>query len=277
MTAPLLPTSYFVPGELSSPRVAHAFARGCGGTTSSRFSTLQPGPFAGFCTPPLWPLLDQAVADGRDVYYADHGYYRRGRYYRIAKNAVQYQPTLQELATTSRVRLTICGVTIADRWQTPGRSILICPNSDGYTRRHTGMGATAWIESVTAAIRRVSDRPIIVHAKTQARSVPLASLFPKTWMVVVLSSASAVDALCAGVPIATLAPWAATTQMGISDLRLVETPYYPDNRHLFLAALANHQWTLEEIARGDAWRSLNADTYPQRDPASSGLSRRLPG
>ena len=76
------------------------------------------------------------------------------------------------------------------------------------------------------------------------------------WAVVVYNSNCAVDALIAGVPIVVRCPWASTIHMGIHDLAAIESPIYPDNRQPFLYALAERQWTLNEIAAGYAWKAL---------------------
>ncbi len=74
------PVTYVVAHETTSPKFAAAFARGCGGTCASVVTGLRPGTFAAFCTPPTWPLLQQAQAESRDWYYGDHAYYWRGKY-----------------------------------------------------------------------------------------------------------------------------------------------------------------------------------------------------
>jgi hypothetical protein len=50
----------------------------------------------------------------------------------------------------------------------------------------------------------------------------------------------------------------AASRMGLSDLARIETPYYPGDREQFLWNLAAQQWTLDEIAAGEAWRALHA-------------------
>src|SRR5262245_32774212 len=84
------PVTYAAQDERTSPKFARAFALGCGGSLTTRFDHLYPGPVAAFGTPIAWPLFAQAQADGRDWYYGDHGLFRRFQYYRITKNRLQH-------------------------------------------------------------------------------------------------------------------------------------------------------------------------------------------
>ena len=59
-------------------------------------------------------------------------------------------------------------------------------------------------------------------------------------------------------PVFVKADWATTAPMGLSDLSLIETPYYPEHRIPFLWELAERQWTLEEIGKGLAWKWFTA-------------------
>lgn len=254
--AAIAPTCYYVPSEATSPKFAKAFAHGCGGQVSNNLSTLVDGPYAAFGTPPTWPLLKQAQAAGRDFYYGDHGYWARGNVFRISKNTVQYQPTDEDLRSAKPWRFKSLGAQINPHWQTAGRHILICPNSDVYMREFTGYGQQEWVAVVQATLRTYTDRPFIARSKLTKR--PIAEDLVDAHAVVAFTSASAVDGLIAGVPCFTLAPWAATYHMGLGDLARIETPVYPDNREQFCWALAEHQWTLSEIATGAAWRKLNA-------------------
>lgn len=250
----MMPVSYSVPGEKSSPRWAAAFAAGCGGLVTADLTRLRPGAFAAFCSPPVYPLLNQAQVEGRDWYYGDHGYFHRFRYYRITKNAYHHDGR----GTAPPDRFRALQLNVHPAWNTGGSAIVVCPNSPVYMTQFAKMDAHAWVLDVVARLGRVSDRPVIVRWKSHATIRPLYLDLHDAWMVVVFSSASAIEALMAGVPVCTLAPWAATARMGITDLAQVESPIYPDltERDQFLFNLAAQQWTLPEIRCGDAWRCL---------------------
>lgn len=242
------PVTYAVAGERSSPRFGAAFARGCGGRVMSHTQGMQPGGFASFCSPPVWPLLRRAQAEGRDWFYGDHAYVGRGTHFRVTRNAYQHDGTGQG----SKARWRALGRPIQP-WRRSGHHIVLCPNSDVYFG-FFGMTTTEWVADVTARLRAVTDRPLRVRSKRDAR--PIALDLVDAWAVVVYSSAAAIDALIAGVPAFTLADFAATYRMGTADLTRIEQPVYPDDRESFLWSLAAHQWTCEELARGDGWRAL---------------------
>jgi len=246
----VLPVSYAVDGEKSSPRFASAFAAGCGGLATME-DTLLPGPVALFGSPARVPLLKTAIAQGRDWYFGDHGYFGRFKYYRVTKNAYQHDGS----GHFSPERFKALRLNVAPTWNKSGSAVVICPNSPGYMATF-GIDAKQWVIDIVTAVSRVSDRPIVVRWKAQAQARPIYMDLHDAWMTVVFSSASALDSLIAGVPVCTLASWAASYRMGITDISQVETPYYPEDREQFLFNLANQQWTLDEIRAGLAWKAL---------------------
>jgi hypothetical protein len=242
------PVAYYVPTEATSPKFAFAFAKGCGGEITDELDYLFDGPVAAFGSPPVWPLLRRARAESRDVYFGDHGYFGRKKFYRITKNAYQHDGTAP--ATPQRFEAFQRPV---QPWRKSGRTVLVCPNSAVYFALH-GQNIEDWLIGVRETLAQHTDRPIKIRWKVTAE--PIASDLEDAWAVVVFSSACAIDALIAGVPCFTLAPFAATVRMGLSDLTQIETPYYPDDREPFLWSLADHQWTIQEIFAGHAWRTL---------------------
>lgn len=250
------PVTYVVPGETTSPKFAKAFAAGCRGHMVNTQMGLQTGAFAAFCTPATWPLLEQARREGRDWYYGDHAFYKRGKYYRVTKNAYQYVPTERDLAAATSARFTAVNGDIHPEWRR-GTAVVVCPNSEVYMR-HFGIDAREWTMDVVRQIAAVTDRPIVVRWKAVVGRRPFYVDCHDAWAVVVFSSNAAVEALMAGVPIFVTAPWASTAQMGLSDLSQIESPYFPESslRERFLWALAERQWTLDEIRAGYAWRAL---------------------
>jgi hypothetical protein len=243
------PVSYAVPSERSSPKFAAAFAQGCGGSAVVD-DALRPGPVALFGSPARQALLAQARAEGRDWYYGDHGVFRRFAYYRVTRNAMQYTGP----SSTDRARWDALRVETQPDW-IRGGTIVICPNSRLYMSWF-GIDAGQWVIDIVSRLATLTDRHIVVRWKSTASTRPLYHDLHAAHMVVVFSSACAVEALAAGVPVCTLAPWASTARMGITDLAQIENPYYPTirERDEFLFGLANNQWTLDEIRSGVAWR-----------------------
>lgn len=203
-----------------------------------------------FGSPVLWGVLQTAIREGRTWYYGDHAYLGRGKYYRITVDAYQYQGALD--GTPHRFKALNRPIR---PWNKTGRHILICPNSEVHYRLH-GLNMSQWIDGVRLAIQRHTDRPIRVRMKRDAR--PIQDDLVDAFAVVTYSSASALDALIAGIPVFVLAPFAAAHRFGLSDLHQIESPIYPDGRERLLWTLANHQWTLAEMRSGAAWRDLHA-------------------
>lgn len=246
-----IPISYCVQTEKSSPKFASAFARGCGGAMSIH-DDLQPGPLALFGSPARQRLLAKARADGRDWYYGDHGYGRRFVYYRVTRNALQYTGP----GSTDRRRWDELRMELYPTWRkgTSG-AIVICPNSAEYMSWF-GIDARQWVLDLVAQLLTLTDRPIIVRWKARALARPLYLDLHDAYLLIAFSSAAAVEALAAGVPVCTLAPWASTARMGIASLAEFGALRYPDitERDEFLFALANNQWTIDEMVDGLAWK-----------------------
>lgn len=252
------PITYVAAGETTSPKFAPAFAAGCRGVTAPVAGGLRDGDFAAFCTPSTWPLLAAAQRDGRTWYYGDHAFYRRGRYYRVTMNAYQYQPSLQAIARATPDRFRALHIEMAPTWKKQGTAVVVCPNSSVYMAQH-GINAHEWTMDCVRQISQATDRNIIVRWKVQAGRRPIYRDLDDAWAVVTYNSACAVDALLVGVPVFVLCPWATTARMGLSDLSKIESPVYPESRQQFLWELANHQWTLPEIAAGYAWEALHRE------------------
>lgn len=245
----MIPTTYIDPSQQSSPKFGRAFAEGCGGMTTNE-AALQPGPVALFGSPRRWALLQRAISEGREWFYGDHAFFGRFRYYRVSRNA--YQPDGAGSATPDRFRRF---GRVIEPWRKSGRHILLCLQTRGFMELH-GINGDRWLEDVIRTLRTATDRDVRIRRKGDP--IPIVEALRGAWAVVTFSSAAAIDALIAGIPAWSLAPWAAAHRMGASDLRAIETPYYPADREPFCWRLAWQQWTLQEIASGQAWEALRA-------------------
>jgi hypothetical protein len=275
----IVPVSYAVQDERSSPRVAAAFAAGCGGQATGE-NVLVGGPerpVALFGSPARRDLLTQAQREGRTWYYADHAFYRRSVYFRISRNRYQALVTpamvhawMQERCEREHVpvrhlgptaRFTQTHVDVAPEWRESGSAIVICPNGREYMSWF-GVDAKQWTIDVVTQLSQLTDRPIVIRWKSNSVSRPLYLDLHDAYAVVVFSSNSAVEALRAGVPAITLAPWATTAPWASNSLTQINSLYLPPNRDrlAFLWYLAERQWTLDEIRLGMAWRWFEQQT-----------------
>lgn len=248
----MTPVTYFAPDEITSPKFAYAFARGCGGAITAE-TELFDGPVALFGSPSRWPVLRAAQDIGRDWFYGDHGYFGRktlygGGYYRVTRNGYQHDgtgeyPPDRFLAFHREVM----------PWRSTGSHVLVCPNSDTHFELH-GLSGPKWLRDTLDVLRQHTDRELVVRWKNSKG--PIKDALVDAWACVVYSSAAALDALIAGVPVFVTAPFAAGARMGLSDLAKIESPIYPDDREPFMWAIANQQWTLSEMIAGQAWSAL---------------------
>jgi hypothetical protein len=247
MNARLIPVTYAVSTEKTSPIISKAFAHGCGGMVW-RDNSLRPGPVAIWGSPARWGLIEKAIQQGRELFYMDHAYFGRRTYYRITRNAFQHDGT----GDAGPERFDVHNRPVQP-WREDGRHILICPNSPTYHRLF-GVDVHEWVTEITRTIAGVSQRPVRVRWKGQ--ETPIDADLQDCWAVVTFSSAAALDALIAGVPVFVLAPFAAAYRFGLPDVAQIESPIYPDGRARLMWNLAANQWTLDEIRAGAAWRAL---------------------
>lgn len=198
---------------------------------------------------PWQHLWLQAKAEGRDWLYGDNAYFdcARERYFRITRNAIQHTG---DGASDGR-RFRELGL-MPQVWQRDGTEILICRQSDEFMR--VVAGRPDWFADTYAALRRITDRPVVVREKDDTK--PLQAALRRAWAVVTWSSACAIQAVLAGVPVVCDAACAAAP-FG-TPLDEIEKPRRLEGRTRWASVLADNQWTLDELRDGTAWRALNA-------------------
>lgn len=244
------------PRESTSPRFANAFAHGCKVAriiTVPTFAKIE-GPIALFGSPLAWNQIEAAQADGRDWYYGDHAFLGpRGSSYRIARSEFQYTGTN---VLDGRKRFSALKMKIQP-WRKAGRDVLVCP-APAVHAALMGFDGLKLEQEMLATLAQHTDRPLVVRYKATS-STPIELALANAWAVVTYHSNVAIQALMVGVPVFIVCPWATTKRMGKSNLAEIESPYYPDDRDAFFQTLAGHQWTMDEISNGLAWRALEAE------------------
>jgi hypothetical protein len=245
---------YAVPSELTSPRFAAAFAKGCGGVVVEDGS-LRPGPLALFGSPKLMPQLHQAAHEGRDWYYGDHAFFGRMIYYRVARGTYHYDGS-PDAVEVDRGRAARLGIEVRP-WRRSGRHVLVCP-PDAALASYRGFNSALWLDNVLAELQAATDREIRVRDRSLARMGARRSLaddLADCWALVTHSSNAAVEAAVMGIPVFVTAPCGASwVASGLLDR--IEYPRKPDDREEWVDRLAAHQWTMGEIASGQAWAAL---------------------
>lgn len=204
-------------------------------------------------------LLRQAIAEGREWWYADNSFFdiTRKSMIRIGHNRLQHDG----IGKPDWQRFKALGIEIKP-WQKNGRHIVVCPQSDHFMREVCGIkgGSAAWLAETLVTLRANTDRPIIVREwssdKTKIKTTLQADL-QNAWALVTHMSAAANEALIAGVPAFTTG-YCAARVLSNGFLCNIESPLYLDDRAEWAANLAANQWTLEEIENGTAKEMLCA-------------------
>ncbi len=247
-------TAYPVANKGKSAEICEAFVAGCGGAVARGSPQLLPGPafFYGIDdgNEHLWR---EARADlGREFYYCDNAFFDQTRetYFRVAKNRLQHPGT----GVSDGSRFRALGIEIKP-WRDAGSHVVVVPQSDHFMHSVVGYPGQ-WLPGVVAAVKGFTDKAVRVRewgrdkgklAKTLAADLEGAAALV-TW-----SSAAAVMAVINGVPVCVGGDSAAGPMSGpLQDLNDLPRP----ERENWAGVLGDHQWTLEEFARGDAWRAL---------------------
>ena len=200
--------------------------------------------------PAWWHLWQQALDQRREWWYIDNSYFdvAREKQFRVTRNALQYVST--PARASDGKRLAKLGITVPAR--PAGEHIVICPQSAEFMRT-LAQWPGDWLESVVGVLPRRTQRTLRIRLK--ADRTPLADDLRGAWALVTHSSAAAVEAVAAGIP-AFCTGYMALAHVAQSQLECVEQARAPhrSTAQARLAVLADHQWTLDEIARGHALR-----------------------
>jgi hypothetical protein len=143
-------------------------------------------------------------------------------------------------------------------WRTQGNKILVVESSD-YHHRMLGADRHVWRDNVTNELARNTDRPVEYRAKNMYRKTrdsvyDLLMSSNDYYCVISDSSAAAVEAVWAGVPIITLNRHITTAiaRTQIADINNLYRGPIGD----WLCALTYSQFTKKEMQNGTAWRII---------------------
>ena len=221
----------------------------------------------------LLPTLRQAQREGRTWIFGDNGYFRPGKsetsYFRLTKNALQHSGTgeLPFPKHLARARWQRHGIQIAP-WRSNGAHIIICPPGRLFGATF-GFDSEEWLRTTLKTLGRHTKRELRVRNKMSWNDVkpvltqsqrPLADDLHGAWALVTYCSNSAVEAICAGIPVFCTNPCAASA-MGLSDLTQIEHPRTDGDRKHWAALLSCNQWLLSEMRSGLAWKMINESAF----------------
>jgi hypothetical protein len=247
-----------VPGKRKSAELCQAFIDGAGAAGRASDAAVFYG-----VTDANRADWDAVRAAGRDWYYIDNSYFdvSRGSHFRVTRNRMQHNGR----GHSNGNRFAALGVPIAP-WQSAGRHLVLCPQSDEFMRLAGFRGN--WLEDTLALLHGVGkqgvvDRPIVSRgwqSDKKALAATLADDLRDAWALVTWSSAAAVTAVLAGVPVFVGSPDCAAWEMSGRGLFNSPERAFPsaDERLLWASVLADNQWTVDEMRSGFAWNMLNA-------------------
>ena len=130
--------------------------------------------------------------------------------------------------------------------------IVVCPQSDTFITKTMPRQWKMWLpEAVAAAQRKWPGRKIVTREWSSNKPVQMRTLHDDlkgAGLVITHSSAAAVEAVIEGIPVHV---------SEVSALQGMSCSSDNEQRLQYLGALADNQWTLDEIKNGSAWRWLN--------------------
>lgn len=191
-------------------------------------------------------IVPKAVRSGRPFWCIDNGYWNPARggargYYRLTYRGM----TPVFLPKSDDLRLAPVPL---KPWRRHGKHVLLAMPGVHFGMA-LGIDVPAWCATIEARLRLVTDRPIRIRLRGSRDSLPRD--LDGAWCCVTHSSNVAVDAAIAGIPVF-VAPTSAAAPVGRIDLDLAN-PITP-GRKKWLRSLASQQFTIAEMASGEAWR-----------------------
>ena len=221
-----------------------------------------------------WGILrgsgDMIKRGEHDYYFCDHAYFKAGHeganpWYRITKNGhvnSQLQPR-----SSDRYEKYFAQDIVP--WNRNGSHIVVCPPTGAIEWM---FDAQNWLNTTVSALKRKTDREIIVRDKpmdpqvaTKAGITQLIGFNKKTidkpleedlsdaYCVVTFNSGVGVKAICQGIPVV-CGPECAAYPVA-NDIENIENLNYPD-REPWLYHLSYSQFNIEEMKSGYAYNML---------------------
>jgi hypothetical protein len=211
------------------------------------------------CHPPLREMIAGWKARGRTFVYWDRGYLMRwfatclpqpanmaASYYRWHVDAYQMQ-RIRQVPDDRWKRLR----TEVEPWRKGGRHIVIAAPTETFSRLH---GCEDWVARTVTELAKLTDRQLVIRDKEQYRRRPLQRDLDGAHALVTHGSNAANEAIILGCPVF-CDPSCAAALVGLTDLRLIETPVYPE-RGPWLHSLAYSQFNEAELCDGALWRLI---------------------
>lgn len=196
----------------------------------------------------------ETIKKVKNFYYMDHGYFNQSKrnfnndrteivnfdgYFRIVYNNFIHDGS----GEYPEDRLSKLNLNITEHRKL-GSYIIMSEPSNTMKKLYK---VPNWFEDTTKIIRKFSDRKIILHNKYSKQ--PLDELLKNAWAFVSLQSTAGFKAMINGVP-------AYFTLSDLNNINKIEEIENPKINYKVLNNLAYGQWTLKEMASGEAWETI---------------------
>lgn len=218
-------------------------------------------------------VLSDYRAKGVEVLVLDFGYLRRtnhasdpGGYFQVSRNGLSVLPQFDCPAD----RFAALGFEIPRDPHGNGDAVLILGQVPGDASHSMALDAlAAWYGELAARIRSTTERPILFRPHPLAPEVTcdgaerasgtLAEDLARAHVAVAHSSTACFEALLAGVPVCVFSgPCAEDQDLAAGEM---PAPWFPVGAEAasFFARVAYGQWTIDELASGEAVRFALSD------------------
>lgn len=207
------------------------------------------------CSPELRPLVVDWQKRGRNWIYWDRGYCRRifatdlppgenGGMYRWHCNSFQLR-IIRDLPD-DRWRALKTDLWL---WRRDGKHIVVAEPPPTYEKFH---GIEGWTARTVAALKNLTDRPIVTRNKEMQRSGrKLHEDLRGAHALVTHGSNAAVESVFMGCPVF-VDQCSAAALVGLTDLKQIEAPIYPE-RERWARSLSYSQFAEAELVDGTLW------------------------
>ncbi len=206
-------------------------------------------------------LIKQCEAIKHTYYHIDHAYQFKAKehhinpilndkMYRITKNGlmINYIDKLDD-NDYERIKRYKDFYEIKS-WKKTGDYIIVLPPSDHVKKWYN---IPNWETETVEKLKKITKRNIVIKTKNDNR--PFKVMLSGAWAVVTCQSTAAVDALLEGVP-SFCDKMSMAKPVSYTDLSLIDTPFYPDNREEWFNSLLANQYFINEIHDGTAWNRV---------------------
>lgn len=193
-------------------------------------------------------LWKAARKSGKPIFVCDNAYFdaTRGQRFRVTRNRLQINA--RELTSDGK-RFDALGLEIKPWRHVPDGYWLAVHQSDVHS--YSAPDHRRWMAETVASL---SKSRAVMHRAWSRDKPALAQTLPQAlegaWGLVTHTSAAAVQATLAGVTCIV------SEQHALAGM-VCSTDPEQDQRRRFLSVLADHEFTVEELENGTAWRALN--------------------